>query len=292
MTDSALRNLKRRSLGEKIVIWIFFAIFLIYAFSLIFPFLWCIVNSFKTTGEFLSLKSMWGLPKNPTLKNWIESFSMTAKGLTILEMYGNSIIFTLVNTFLHIMSCSAAAYIMSKYDFKFRSVVFSFLLVIMMVPTMGSMSSVYKIYNDVHLINTYVGIFIQNCGGFGTFFLLLYGFYKNLSWTYAEAAQIDGASHSQIYFKIMLPMAIPALTAVGILVGIGQWNDYFTIYMYAPEKATIAVGLEMIANDVSSTSNYPLVFASMMFSIIPILVIFIVFQKTIMNNTAVGGIKG
>lgn len=96
----------------------------------------------------------------------------------------------------------------------------------MMIPTMGSMAAMYRLYNTIGLINTYTGIFITAMGGFGSGFLLLYGFYRNLSWTYAEAAQIDGAGHFRIYFGIMLPMAVPALTAVGILTGIGFWNDY------------------------------------------------------------------
>lgn len=105
-----------------------------------------------------------------------------------------------------------------------------------------------------------------------------------------EAAQIDGAGHFRIYFGIMLPMAVPALTAVGILTGIGFWNDYFTVYMYAPGKANIAYGIQRISNEAGA--DLPQVFAAMMLSVIPVLVVFACFQKTIMQNTAVGGVKG
>lgn len=160
----------------------------------------------------------------------------------------------------------------------------------MMIPTMGSMASTYKMYNAIGLINTYTGYFIFACGGFGSYFLIMYGFYKNLSWTYAEAAQIDGAGHFRIYFTIMIPMAVPVLVSLGILSAIGYWNDYFTVYMYLPEKATIAYGLQMIADQ--NKNNLPQVFAAMIFSMIPVLIVFSLFQKTIMNNTTVGGIKG
>lgn len=152
------------------------------------------------------------------------------------------------------------------------------------------MAAMYRLYNNIHLIDTYTGIFITAMGGFGTGFLLLYGFYKNLSWAYAEAAQIDGAGHFRIYFTIMLPMAAPALVAVGILQGIGYWNDYFTVYMYAPGKANIAYGIQRIY--AGARTNLPSVFAAMMLSILPVLAVFACFQKTIMNNTAVGGVKG
>lgn len=85
-------------------------------------------------------------------------------------------------------------------------------------------------------------------------------------------------------------MAVPALTAVGILTGIGFWNDYFTVYMYAPGKANIAYGIQRISNEAGA--DLPQVFAAMMLSVIPVLVVFACFQKTIMQNTAVGGVKG
>ena len=118
----------------------------------------------------------------------------------------------------------------------------------------------------------------------------LYAFFKNLSWSYAEAAQIDGAGHFHIYFRIMLPIAMPALISVGVLLAIGFWNDYFTIYMYAPEKATIAYGIQRIS--AQAGVNMPQVFAAMMLSIVPVLIVFACFQKTIMQNTAIGGLKG
>ncbi len=280
----------KKTKAEIIIMWIFFAIFIIYAISLIFPFIWVLLNSFKSKTEFFH--NMWGFPEVFTIEKWRDSFKVTSQGLTILDMFGNSLIFTIVNTFLHVMSCSCAAYIMSKYPFKGRELLMSFLLVVMMIPTTGSISSVYRFYNDSGLINTYLGIFIMNCGGFGVNFLLLYGFYKNLSWTYAEAAEIDGASHFQTYLRVMLPMAIPAITAVSILAGIGQWNDYFTIYMYAPEHATLAVGTQIISNNTQSTMDYPQLFAIIIFTIIPVLIVYAAFQKTIMKNTAIGGIKG
>lgn len=88
------------------------------------------------------------------------------------------------------------AYVITKYEFPGRDVFYSFAVIVMMIPTMGSMASTYKMYNAIGLINTYTGYFIFACGGFGSYFLIMYGFYKNLSWTYAEAAQIDGAGIS------------------------------------------------------------------------------------------------
>ena len=281
-------NRVHKTKKDSIVMWVVFAIFALYAVSLLFPFLWCLLNSFKTRKDFFL--NINGLPKVWTLENWKNSFTLSADRVSVPMMYFNSIFMTVGATFLSLMSCSATAYVVTKYEFKGRDAFYSFAVIIMMIPTMGSMASTYKMYNSVGLINTYTGYFIFACGGFGSYFLIMYGFYKNLSWTCAEAAQIDGAGHFRIYFTIMIPMAVPVLVSLGILSAIGYWNDYFTVYMYMPEKATIAYGLQRISDQ--NKNNLPQVFAAVIFSMIPVLVIFSIFQKTIMNNTTIGGIKG
>lgn len=279
----------KKSRPDLILMWVMFAVFLLYAISILFPFLWCLMNSFKTNRDFLY--NVNGFPTTWVLDNWIESFQLTIdNGITIPMMYFNSVFLTFGCTFFSLFSCSATAYVLTKYNFPGKSTMYSAALVIMMIPTMGSMAAMYRLYNNIGLINTYTGIFITALGGFGSGFLLLYGFYVNLPWTYAEAAQIDGAGHFRIYFTIMLPMAAPALFAVGLLNGIGFWNDYFTVYMYAPAKANIAYGIQRISS--AEASNLPKIFAAMMLSILPVLVVFGCFQKVLMKNIAIGGIKG
>ena len=279
----------KRSGTDLAFMWIMFALFVLYAISLMFPFLWCLMNSFKGMQEFFY--NVNGLPENWYFDNWKNSLTLSIdNNITIPQMYLNSVILTVGCTFFSMFSCSATAYVLTKFDFYGKSAIYTAAIVIMMIPTMGSMAAMYRLYNTIGLINTYTGIFITAMGGFGSGFLLLYGFYRNLSWTYAEAAQIDGAGHFRIYFGIMLPMAVPALTAVGILTGIGFWNDYFTVYMYAPGKANIAYGIQRISNEAGA--DLPQVFAAMMLSVIPVLVVFACFQKTLMQNTAVGGVKG
>lgn len=279
----------KRSGTDLAFMWIMFALFVLYAISLLFPFLWCLMNSFKGMQEFFY--NVNGLPEKWYFDNWKNSLTLSIdNNITIPQMYLNSVILTVGCTFFSMFSCSATAYVLTKFDFYGKSAIYTAAIVIMMIPTMGSMAAMYRLYNTIGLINTYTGIFITAMGGFGSGFLLLYGFYRNLSWTYAEAAQIDGAGHFRIYFGIMIPMAVPALTAVGILTGIGFWNDYFTVYMYAPGKANIAYGIQRISSEAGA--DLPQVFAAMMLSVIPVLVVFACFQKTIMQNTAVGGVKG
>ncbi len=284
MGNNKIKNMR----ADRILMWTVFVVFVLYAISLLYPFFWLLLNSFKTKKDFLL--NVNGLPTVWTFENWINSFTLTVDKVSIPMMYFNSIFVTVGSTFLSMMSCSATAYILTKYNFKGKDGIYAFAVIMMMIPTMGSMASTYKMYTTIGLVNTYAGIFVFSLGGFGSYFLIMYAFYKNLSWTYAEAAQIDGAGHWRIYLTIMLPMAAPALFSVGILQAIGYWNDYFTIYMYAPEKATIAYGIQRIAEQ--NKQNLPQIFAAMLFSTFPVLIVFACFQKTIMANTTVGGIKG
>ena len=128
--------------------------------------------------------------------------------------------------------------------------------------------------------------------GFGTGFLLLYATFKNVSWTYAEAAFIDGSSHFRVFFEIMLPQVMPTVISILIITSIGVWNDYYTPFMYLPTKPTIAVGLYEIQSNAVTKQEYTMFFALMLISVLPIAILFVIMQNTIMENVVSGGIKG
>lgn len=280
----------KRSNAEKTAVIIFFIIFVLYAVIMLFPVLWCVNNSFKSQRDFMF--DTWGLPKDFTLENWKSVFDIKIDGTNILGMFLNSFILIIFCSFCSISSSAVTAYCLAKYDFKGKSVFYSVAVILMMIPSTGSTAAIYYLYSAIGLYDTYIGIIIMNMGGFGSGFLLLYGFFKNLPWSYSEAGFIDGASHFTIFFKIMLPMALPGIGAVAILTCIGIWNDYYTIYMYAPTKITVAYGLQRFVSRTYYNPNYPQLFSMMIVSMIPVIAIFCAFQKTILNNTAIGGLKG
>ena len=162
----------------------------------------------------------------------------------------------------------------------------------MLIPTVGTLTATYQLMVTTGLYNTYIGIIIMSSGGLGINFVLIYGYFQSISWSYAESAMIDGAGDFRVFIQIMLPQIKPALVAVCIISAINYWNDYFTPYMYLRSHPTVAVGLQSIVNMMSAQSDWPRLFAAMIVSIIPVLVLFIVFQKTIMENTVAGGLKG
>jgi len=162
----------------------------------------------------------------------------------------------------------------------------------MVVPLVGTLPALFRLMESLGLLNTFPGILILYSSSYGMSFLLLYGFFKSLSWSYAEAAFIDGAGHFGVFFRIMLPIAKPALIAVAIISGIGVWNDYGTPYIFLRDYPTLAVGIQEMVRRARFDQNFPVLFAAMLIAVTPIILLFAAFQKIIMANTIAGGLKG
>ena len=285
-----IKDKVNRSKTERVFVIFTVIILALYAITLIYPFVWIFINSFKKANDFV--KDIWGFPTSFFMKNWIDAFNLVVPNVNVdfKGMYLNTIFFVIVNVSVSLFFNAISAYVVAKYPFKIMKIIYSVALIFFVVPMFGSVATIYKFVNDVNLYDTYLGVIILSMQYFGVTFLFLYSFFRSLSWTYAEAAFIDGAGHFRVFISIMMPMSIPALGALGIMGVIGTWNDFFTVYMYAPSKATIGVGLHVLSLNIRG--EYPKLFAAMFISMVPIVVLFSVFQKTIMENVSFGGIKG
>ena len=283
-----------RRKGATRVLFIFmFIILALFVVSFIFPFAWILMNAFKPTSEFGI--DMMGWPKHIVLDNFINAFTFkdaTTKNKTIIEMLGMTVLIAGVGTLVTVFTSTSAAYVVAKYKFFGRGIIFSVVIFSLIVPIVGSLPSQMQMMKNVlHLDGTVIGCIFIYSGGFGSNFLLLYSFFKNLSWTYVEAAKVDGANDFVIFFRIIIPMAKGPIIAISIIQLIGLWNDYQTPAIYLPKYPTLAVGLQFLFEKMQ-TQSYPMMFATIIIAILPILILFTAFSKTIMENTSVGGLKG
>ncbi len=280
----------KRSKTEKIALWITFAVFLLYAISLLYPLVWVLINSFKDSRGFFA--DPFGLTKDFYPDNYINAFNLEVSRTNLVGMFGNSLVLVIGCTFVAVFVPTLSAYVISKYKFRGRNFLYSVAISTMLIPAVGTLSATYKLMVDTGLYNTYIGIIIMASGGFGFNFIMIYGFFRTISWSYAEAAMLDGAGDFRIFLSVMLPQVWPSLVAIGIISMINYWNDYFTPYMFLRQHPTVAVGLQSIVKKMSAESDWPQLFAAMFISIVPVLVLFSAFQKTIMENTVAGGLKG
>lgn len=285
--------LYRRNLSEKILFIVVFIIFLLFALSFIYPFLWVLMNAFKPKAEYAG--NFNGLPETWTFQNFLDAFTYQTRAtynFTVFQMMGMSVIIAGIGTIVTVFTSSSAAYVVAKYKFPGRNLIFSVVIFSLIVPIVGALPSQIQLMRNLHLTDTVIGCIFLYSGGFGMNFLLLYSFFKNLSWTYVEAAKIDGANDFTIFFRIIIPMAKGPIIAISIIQLIGLWNDYLTPSIYLSKQPTIAVGLKYLSDTMVQQGNYTLLFATIILTLIPILLVFCMFSKTIMENTSVGGLKG
>lgn len=197
---------RRRSIGYVIVKYIVFVIFIFYAVSLAFPFLWMLLNSFKTTGDFVG-GNIFGFPAAWTFENFSYVLGYTINGTAVWQMFVNSVLLTVAGTAVNVFFSTLAAYCVAKYRFPGRSILYGVAVITMVVPIVGTMpgagAHARNVRHDGFLLRRSDSC-IRVHSGFN--FILLHGSFSNISWSYAEAAQIDGANQAQIMFRVMLPI--------------------------------------------------------------------------------------
>ena len=293
--------LTKRGPITKVLFGVVFVIFLIYAISLILPFGFLIINSLKEPSEYINALmngDIFVMPQNPKFDNYLKVFkemkipNTIGDEINFLSMTFNSVWFTVVTVFGGLTASTLVAYCLAKYKFKIRGLLYGIAIVTMTIPIVGSTGAMFKLAYDLNIYNTPLYPILTSFGGFGFNFLIMYGFFSNISWSYAEAVFIDGGRHFTAFFRIMLPQVLPAMLTLAIMGFIGAWNDYTTPLMYLPDYPTIASGVYEIQIHLKRGGNYPQYFAALVISIVPVIIIFMIFSDTIMQNFTVGGLKG
>ena len=285
-----------RSRGEKILFAIVFVIFVVYAASLIYPFIWMFLGSLKTSTEYTldgSQGRPFAFPDAFYFGNYSYAFTaMEYEGTNLFGMFFNSIWQSAINLFGGLFASAALAYVLSRFKFVGRTAIYTVIIFTMTIPIVGNTGGYYKLVSDIGIYNTPFFSLLTSFNGIGLGFLILYAFFSNISKSYAEAVYIDGGGEWTVYFKIMIPQAMPALLTLTIVNLIGVWNDYQTPLLYLPSFPTIASGMYVIKTSLLRTGKDPIYYAGIILSIIPVLIVFCCFSNTIMKNMAIGGLKG
>ncbi|MBO5479950.1 MAG: carbohydrate ABC transporter permease [Clostridia bacterium] len=276
---------------RKAVFGIVFIVFLLYAVALLTPYFYGFVISVKENGR--------AFMRDPVritfpfyFNNYIKAFeSLEVEKTGFFGMFFNSIWYSVGTTLFSLFSCTCTAYVISKYEFKGKGLIYSTAIVVMMIPIYGSLPARYRLYTQVGFINSPL-ILIASLGGFGTYFIYIHAFFKSLSWSYAEAAFIDGAGNFKVFFTIMVPMLLPSLSALAVMSFVGAWNNYSDPLLFLPKMPPLASGLYTYEFNMRYTANHPVYFAGVIISLIPVISIFAIFQNTIMSSVYTGGLKG
>ncbi|MFD0713862.1 carbohydrate ABC transporter permease [Paenibacillus sp. GCM10027626] len=272
---------------NKVILLFLELLLLLYAISLIYPFIWMLVNSLKTNENFF--QNIWSLPRKWAWENYVAAWNSARIG----TYFFNSVWMTAVGTFTTVMAAAMPAYVLAKYKFKGSNIVYGLAIIGFLIPAIGTFGPWYILMQQLGLFNP-AGVLIGYSGGIGFYMLILYSFFKGISWEYAEAAFMDGAGHFRVFFSIMLPLVRGGIVAVATFALIGIWNDYFQplILLQSEHQYTIAVGLSYLVEAQKYSADYTVLFAAMWIALIPILLVYMVMQEKLMTGFTMGGIKG
>lgn len=255
------------------------------------PFVYLVTTSFVTDMS-LVFKNGIALKITPDMLG-TENYSMlwTDDDGLFFSWFKNSILITILFTFLSITLSSMVGYGVAMYDFKGRKAIVVLILSTMMIPVETLMIPLYNEMNQFHLLNSYMGVVLPFAvSGFTIYFFLQYA--QSLSPEYMDAARIDGCGEIRIFLHIMGPLMKPAFTSMIILQATTAWNDFLwpLIVMSKNVNFTLTVGLQTYLSPYGN--NYNLLFAGAVVSVIPIMTLFFLCQKLFMEGMIMGGIKG
>lgn len=276
--------------GQKVIIVLGTLIFGIYGLSLIFALGWTVLASLKTDAEFSA--SSLAFPQQWKISNYIRAFKLLAIGNTnLVEMLYNSLWLSILRPTINLFTAAMASYVMAKYKFPGRSLIWGIMVTLMIIPIYGSTASQYQMYRLLGIYNSPLLLVTAICGIGGN--MMLIATFEGVSTTYMEAAFIDGAGHFKVFFTIMLPQVTGLISALWIMSFISSWNDYMMSIMFLPDYLTLATGLYRFRNQTQSRGkDIPVLFAGVVLCMIPAITLFITFQDKFLNLNFGGGIKG
>lgn len=275
---------KRNAIAGKIGI---YAILLIITACMIVPFLWMLSASIKSNREVFLMDPFVWIPEQPKWDNYIKIWTK----IPLLKFVQNTVVLTIVVTCLQLLTSSFAAYSFAKLEFKHKNTLFLAYIATIAMPWQVYMVPQFIMMRNMGLNDKLLAmICLQAFSAFGVF--MMKQFYEGIPSELCEAARIDGMNEYMIYAKIMLPLSKPALSTLTIFTFVNTWNDYLgpLIYLKTETKKTIQLGLKMFIGQYSS--EYGLIMAGSVVSLIPVIIVFLCLQKYFVEGVAATGLKG
>lgn len=296
MQKENAKVLKTKFSPFTIVLLIVLAAYVLSMFTLIG---WALITSFKSPNDFRT--NAIGMPEKFV---WNYTFVytkfyvsvLTGSGMEVVymeTMFVYSILYSLGCAFFQTLVPCITAYLCARFNYKFSKIVYTAVIVVMILPIVGSLPAELQMAKNTGLYDSIWGLWIMKANFLGMYFLVFYDGFKGLSMTYTEAAKIDGASNMHILLAIVLPLVKNIFFTVMLVNFIGFWNDYQVPLLYMPSYPTVAYGMYNMANTrENNLSSVPMRMTGAMLMFIPIFTLFLIFQKRLLGNLTVGGIKG
>ena len=289
---ASYKKSKASQIAAKVLIYF---VLILYAVIIVFPFSIILVTSFKTWQDSSSLTFEW-LPANGfTLEGYKEVFSFRANPdsalPTLVRSFINTVLYIIPPTVIGLFTSSMAAYAFAKLKFRAKNVMYSILLATMMIPGTITIAPQFSIYDAIQWVDTPLPLMIPGMFGAAACVFFMRQFFSGIPDSLVEAAKLDGESYIGIFFRIMVPLSVPALLAQGLLGFIGGYNDYFNplIYLQSSELQTLQVALRTFSTVYALKPS--IVMAGTVVALVPMLIIYFFAQDYFIEGIAASGLK-
>ncbi|MDE1995587.1 MAG: carbohydrate ABC transporter permease [Rhizobiaceae bacterium] len=270
---------------ERRLLWIAAVPMTLLALSCIYPVFFAINNSLKTNKGYIL--DRFGITTDPTFDNFVTAWQRAH----LSDYFINSVITTGGAVLLLLVVSSLAGFALAMLRFPLRRFLFLVILASLMIPVQVVLVPFYRTIIALDLVNTRIGLIISYTAFFLPFSVyMMTAFYSRLPRELVEAARMDGATILQIWWNVMLPMGKPALITLGILNTLYCWNDVLISLLVLQKERTVMVGIAALRGEY--TTNVPLLTAGIVLAAAPIVIIYVIFQRQIVNGIAVGAVKG
>ncbi|MCL6445653.1 MAG: carbohydrate ABC transporter permease [Alicyclobacillus sp.] len=264
---------------------------IVLGFLMVYPLLWMLGSSFNQENQIF--RDNLFIPNRPTLENYIQGWAGLS-GVGFGHFFLNSFFVVSMCIIGNLISCSMAAYAFARLNFRFRRFFFAVMLLTLMLPFHVTVIPQYILFHKLGWINTYWPLIVPKFLGVDGFFVfLMVQFMRGIPKELDEAARVDGCGPIRMYFSVILPLTVPALVTTTIFTFIWSWNDYFSqlLYISSTNLYTVALALRQFV-DVTGQSSWGALFAMATLSLVPLFIIFILFQKYLVEGITAGSVKG
>ena len=258
---------------------------------MLYPLLWMVSASLKEEHLIISTARQL-IPEKITFENYIKGWQGTGK-ITYTTYFKNTIVLTVTQTIGATASAALVAYGFVRINFKLRGLWFAIMIGTMCLPAIVLRIPRYLLFNELGWVGTYLPIVLPNFFGGAYNIFMIMQFMKGIPRELDEAAKIDGCGWIQLFTKIMLPLVRPSVIMVAVMAFMSFWGEFYAplIYLNDPAKYPVALAIKMFA-DVTGDISYGSMMAMSTLSLLPILVLFLIFQKSLIDGVAMSGIKG
>ena len=280
---------KNRKLSSVLGMGVVKLILLVYAVIVIFPMVWCIMSSLKTTKEFYA--DVWALPSSLYFQNFKTAWETANIGINVV----NSIVIVGCTVLLAMILAAMISYVVTRYRFPGSGYIKILFILGTFVPLMLGTIPEFLILQKLHLYNTRIGlILVYTAYSLPLSVMIMTSIFETLPSTYSEAAMIDGCNHFQVFFRIMLPLARSGLVTISIFNFLWTWNDYLYAMTFLPSasKRTLPVGMVMLQSTAMYKTDWGALFAGLVIIMIPSVLVYAFFNKQLQSGMNAGGIKG